>query len=118
MITNGGLDEISNVMGAQGTIPTHIAIGTGSSTTGSMQTALLTETDRNLLTDRDVSDAREVVYISDFSSLEMSGTTLREFGLFNAGSGGIMYERDVIGSVLFDGTNELQIQISHRYNRG
>jgi hypothetical protein len=121
VIVDTGLNEISNVMGDGGTTPQGIGIGTGSATVGSTDSALITETDRNAIFSRDTSQDREVTYIGDFSALEMSGTILTEFGMFDTTTSGPtskMYQHEVIGSQVFDGTNELQIQISHLYSRG
>jgi len=117
VLTDTGLNEISLVMGNGGTIPSHIAIGTGSSTVTSGDTALLSETDRNTISEYDTSITKEITYIADFGTGEMSGTTLTEFGLFNSASGAKLYQRVVIGSQIFDGTNELQIQMTHRYTQ-
>jgi hypothetical protein len=116
MITDTGLNLIAVAMGG-GTIPSFIAIGTGSSTVASGNTALLTETDRNAITTTDTSVSREVTYITDLSSTELSGTNLKEFGLFTLVSGGQIIDRQVIGSVQFDGSVELQIQMTHKYVR-
>lgn len=116
MITDTGLNQIASAMGGD-TIPSYIAIGTGSSTVVSGNTTLDMETDRNNVTTFDTATSKEVTYITDFSSSEISGTTLTEFGLFTLSSGGQIVDRQVIGSVQFAGDRELQIQMSHRYSR-
>jgi hypothetical protein len=100
-----------------GSLPAFIAIGIGSSTVTSGNTALLTEIDRNTITTYDPSVSKEITYITDFSSTELSGILLKEFGLFDLSSGGILFQREVIGSVQFDGSLELQIQMTHKYVR-
>lgn len=94
--------------------PTHIAIGIGSATVTSGATALTNETDRNTISEYSaIGDA--VTYVGDWSAAEISGTTLSEFGLFNSASGASMFQKEVIGSTIFDGARELQIQITNQF---
>lgn len=114
-LTTDCLKSIAGLMGGSGTIPSHIAIGTGSSTVVSGNTALDAETDRNTLTSIDLTVAKDVTYIADYSATELSGTTMFELGLFNASSAGSMFMREVIGSIAFAGDTELQIQSTIRF---
>lgn len=96
-------------------LPSHIAIGNGSSTVVSGNTALLSETDRNPITSYDTSTAGQVTLIANFSASEISGTILKEFGTFTLGS--VMLNREVLtGSVLFTGEEELQIQQTFKFS--
>ena len=115
MLVNDGVQTIAGAMGGSGTIPTHLAIGTGSDTILVTDTTLLTETDRNALTGYDTSVAKDVTYTADFGSVEISGTTLTEFGLFNAASAGSMFMREIVSAVAFEGDRELQIQATLRF---
>jgi len=115
MLVEDGIETIAGAMGGSGTLPSHVAIGTGSTTVVSGQTALNTETDRNILTSLDTSVAKDVTYTADFSSSETSGTSLAEFGLFNAASAGSMFLREAIGTDSFEGDRELQIQCTLRF---
>ena len=116
MLTTASKEMVSNVMGgASNLIPSYLAIGNGSSTMASGDTALVSETDRNELSLTDTSVTNDVTYVADFSANEISGTTVQEFGLFNASTGPTMYDRNVITPVTFDGSRELQIQVTHRY---
>ena len=114
-LVDTGIQTIAGVMGGSGVIPTHIAVGTGSDTITAGDTALLTETDRNSLSSVDTSVAKDVTYTADFSSTEISGTTLTEFGVFNAASAGSMFTREVIAAIAFNGDTELQIQQTLRF---
>lgn len=116
-IVDTGIQSIAALAGGSGVYPAYMAVGIGSSTVVSGNTALLSESERNLLTSIDLSIAKEVTYTADFNSVELSGLTISEFGLFNAAAGGSMYLREVIGSVLFDGDAELQIQATLRFAR-
>ena len=114
-----GIQTIAGAMGGSGTIPSHIAIGTGSDTITAGDTTLLTEVTslRNALTELDTSVAKDVTYVADYGSVELSGTTLTEFGLFNA-SGidlGSMFTREVVAGIAFEGDRELQIQATLRF---
>ena len=118
-VVTDGLNSIAYLFGGSGAVISHTAIGTGSTTITVGQTALDTETDRNQLvqpTD-DISQlltvqGNVVTAISNYTSVEMSGTDLAEFGCFNKAAGGNMYNREVIGSVSFAGDVELQISNS------
>jgi len=117
MLVDDGIETIAGAMGDIGSIPTHIAIGTGSDTITAGDTTLLTETDRNALTELDTSVAKDVTYIADYGSVELSGTTLTEFGLFNQSGTdlGSMFTREVITGIAFEGDRELQIQATLRF---
>lgn len=115
MLVDTGIQTIAGAMGGSGAIPTHLAIGTGSDTITAADTTLLTETDRNALTSLDTSVAKDVTYTADFGSVEISGTALSEFGLFNASSAGSMFNREVVTADAFEGDRELQIQTTFRF---
>lgn len=55
--------------------------------------------------------ARTVNFQADFSVTQISGLTLREFGLFSVSgvNTGSAWQRESFNGVTFDGTNELQI---------
>ncbi len=115
VITNDGLDAISDVVGNSGTAPSYIAIGTGSATVTVNDTTLDTEVDRNGITNTDRTIAANTTWIGDFSSTEMSGLNFQEFGMFNNGAGGNMFNHEVTGSIVFEGDRELQVQVTFRY---
>jgi len=107
-ITTQGLTVIAaNMTGSA--LPKFTAIGTSGLTFVSGQTILGSETDRNQIISNDLSVAEEVTFTSNFSPAEMSGTVLREFATMTTGSS--MLNREVlVGSSVFDGEQELQIQ--------
>ena len=91
-----------------------IGVGTGSSTPSVSDTTLLTEANRTDITGTpDFTTNRAVSFQADLNSVQMSGIALSEFGLFHTGSTtgftGSIWQREVFGSLAFDGTNELQI---------
>jgi hypothetical protein len=106
-ITIGALDICAAAIAGSSYL-THIAVGTGSSTFTSGDTALLSEVDRNLIDTYDLSTAEQVTMYANWSPTDISGCIMREFGTFTAGS--VMANREVIaGSYVFDGDAELQI---------
>jgi hypothetical protein len=111
-MTTQGLNTIATYVGGSGTRPQWIAIGTGSSTVNAANVSLLTESDRNEATTIDITTAGQVTWIGDFSSTEMSGTNLFEFGVTYGATtlGSNIINRVVIGSITFDGDTELQVQ--------
>jgi len=89
-----------------------IGIGSGSGTATVSNTTLVAEHTRTMITGSpDFTTARKVTFQADFNSVQMSGLILTEFGLFTSGpvNTGSCWQREAFGSVLFDGTNELQI---------
>ena len=58
---------------------------------------------------------RKVQFQADFNPVEMSGIHLTEFGLFATGLAaltGSVWFREAFGSIVFDGTNELQTLVT------
>lgn len=96
-----------------GTVPQWLAIGTGSSAFAIGQTALTTENQKKIYTSRNPATSRKVNWTFDFDSLAMSGITLTELGLFNnsAATSGDMFNRESIVGLVFDGTNELTVDL-------
>jgi len=96
-------------------IPAYCAIGSGSGVLAVTNTHLITEVDRNAIGSRNVSVVNKVTFTTDFSSVEMSGIKLMEFGIFGSSvaNGSVnMYNREGFGSLTFDGTNDLQVQVT------
>jgi len=90
----------------------NMAIGEGSGTAVSGNTTLISETVRNQITGSpNFTSGLIAIFQGDFNSVQMSGTSFSEFGLFQSGVLGVgsVWQREAFGSVVFDGTNELQI---------
>ena len=118
MIVDDGIETVAGVIGsAVVNRPSHHAIGTGSTTVVAGDTALNAETDRNDISSADLSVVKNVTYITDFSSTEVSGTSVAEFGLFNAASAGSMIHREAIETIEFEGDRELQLQSTLRFSK-
>lgn len=95
-------------------IPNGIEIGTGSSLKTAATTALVTPVlFRTFTGSADVSTPRYVTFTADYTSIEMSGLTLREFAVKR--SGGTIWSAEGFTGVTFDGTSELQIQTTWEF---
>ena len=98
--------------------PYSIAVGSGSATFNTSIGSLQAERSglRATFTTTDASTVNYVTYTSDFSSVAMSGTLLTEFGVFSSGAAfsGTIWNREGFPSITFDGTNELQVQVTWR----
>ena len=115
-VTNAGKSGLALLLGPSGTRPGTIAIGDGSGAVAITNTDLINETDRTVFSSTDIATSTEITYVADFNSLDMSGTTLTEFGVFISGTAGVgeCWSREGFAGIEFDGTNELQIQISYK----
>ena len=102
--------------------PNYMGIGSGSGIFVVTQTQLIYENtlpaNRRLWTSRSISTTKEVAYIFDWNSVEMSGLKISEFGISNGSIAtaqsvsGTMWTRDIINTITFDGTSEIQIQLT------
>jgi len=114
-ITDDGKESIAVILGNSGTTPSYFAIGSGETAFDIGDTTLDHEYDRNALTSTDLSVGQNTTWVADFSSTEISGTVFREFGLLNTASNGNLFHREVlIGSLVFEGDRELQLQTTFR----
>lgn len=92
-----------------------VAIGDGSGTvplSGTNDFILANEVKRTIITGSpDFTESRKVAFQGDFNSVEMSGIALTEFGLFASGPSnvGSIWQKVGFGSIVFDGSNELQV---------
>ena len=119
VMTNISVSGAASLLTGSGTIPQFCAIGTGSVAENSAIGSLVTEalSDRKSYTSRDASVSSEVTWAYDWSSIEMSGTTLSEFGV-GTGSGinvQDLWNREGFAGTEFDGSNELQISVTYKY---
>ena len=91
-------------------IPNGIEIGSGSGAKIAGTSGLVAPLLFSAFTSTDTSTSRYVTFSSDFSSVSMSGITLREFGV--KASGGTMWSAEGFPPVTFDGSIELQVQVT------
>ena len=89
-----------------------IGIGSGSGTAKVTDKILINEHTRTVITGSpDFATAKKVQFQADFAATTMPGLILTEFGLFISGPTdvGSVWQRESFGSILFTGTEELQI---------
>lgn len=115
VITNYGLTQIAIRLGSNVPAIAYCGIGTGSQTVSTSTIALANETDRNFRSNLDLGVPKQVGIETDFSTIEMSGTQLREFGTFSASgisTGSCWQVAQLNAPISFDGTNELKVVVS------
>jgi len=114
MILNYAKSRMTLMLGGSSVVSgaTYFELGIGSSTVTTSDTTLLTGSIRQLITSATFPSSYKVTYQGDWNSVLMSGIQLKEFGVTGSATGitGSMWSRNVIPSLTFDGTNELQIQ--------
>jgi len=116
--SNYGKSGAALLMVGSATIPQYCAIGSGSgaavATLGSLVAEVLSA--RKIWSSRDISTANQVAFQFDYGASEISGVTLTEFGIGGSIAKGTndLWNREAMGSVAFDGTSELQIQINYK----
>ena len=110
VMTDIGKSGLGLLLGPSGSRPTYLSIGSGSGAVAVGNTNLIAEVTGVTPTTTDISVAKEITWTSDFSSVTMSGTQLREFGMKI--SGGNVWNREGFAALTFDGTSELQVQVS------
>ena len=97
--------------------PRFCAIGDGSGAEVTTLGSLIAEsgTQRNDFTTREINITQRVTWLFDFSSTEMSGLALREYGIGAGSTVGVndLWNREGLAAAIqFDGSNELQIEIT------
>ena len=114
MLTNWCKQAITHSIGSEMTnnYISYCNIGSGSGAVLATDVTLVGEASRVLITGSpDFTEVRKVGFQADFNSVQMSGITLTEFGFLPSGPAlvGSIWQREGFGSIVFDGTNELQI---------
>jgi len=92
---------------------THVAIGTGTTAFTTGDTTLETETVRNAR--QTYSQTTSSVTTSGyFNSTQGNGTSITEYGVFNAGAAGTMASRDLATAIAK--TSSIEIWVDETYN--
>jgi hypothetical protein len=89
-------DQLSSTPGQAAM--SHMAIGTGSTAAAFGDATLGAETDRNALTSR-TDSANVVTYVGTWAPGDGTNSALREAGIFNAASNGVMLARAVYSNI-------------------
>jgi len=117
--TNYGCENIKQVgILGSGTPPNWMGIGAGSGTEAITESGLKTEHTslrKQYDTVTGVTSQQSVSTFS-FASNSLSGLTVSEFGMWSDATGGNIWDVHRFGSVAFDGTVELQIQVTTLIN--
>jgi len=114
VVTTYGEEQLAIRLGSNTPFVQYVALGSGSGLTNATNVRLVAETDRNAFTSTDFTTAQQFTFDADYNSVEMSGTLLKEFGVFPSGPAttGSLWQREGLSSVTFDGSNELKIEIT------
>ena len=93
-------------------VPTQFMIGNGSGTATESDVTLVNATDRQNVTATDASVVNKITWTGDWNSVELSGLSLKEFGMMPSGAAltGSIWSRTSLPAIVFDGTNELRIE--------
>jgi len=95
--------------------PQYLGLGSGSGAVANTNVVLISESGtRNTPTSVSMTTQKEITYTIDYNSLVMSGLSLTEFGMFTYLTGGSLWNREGFTAVSFDGTNELQVQLTYQ----
>ena len=114
VFTNFGRARVAFALGSDITnnFISSVGIGSGSGAVSVDNLFLVAEHSRTTITGSpDFSVTQKAGFQGDFSSTQLSGLIVSEFGLFQSGAvdTGSLWQREGFGSLVFDGTNELQI---------
>jgi len=101
-----------NIAGSGMPVPTYFIIGSGSGTVATTDTALFGALDRQLFTSTTTGTVQKVSWQGDWNSVELSGLTIKEFGVIPSGTllTGSIWSHATFPGILFDGSNELRVE--------
>lgn len=98
-----------------GTRPGYMAIGSGSGTVSVNNSGLFYDLNlRQAFSQIDISVPKNVTFQGDWGASTLSGLNATEFGITTGSSGLGLWTRDQVSTITFDGTVELQIQITQK----
>ena len=111
MILDDYIEDIRNLIyGDSVTMPTYIAIGTGTTAATGADTILETEVGRKSLS-KSKSGDDTIAYESTWNITEGNGNTITEVGAINAASSGTLANRQVFPGFSKTDDYELRVQI-------
>ena len=119
MIVDAWLTKIRNVMyGDTETMPTHIALGIGTTGETANDTALETEvypdgTNRSAIDSKSKPSSKSVQFQMNISTDEANGYALTETGLLNAATGGTLVNR--ITHTAINKTSAFELRYQHLF---
>ena len=111
MILDDFIEDLRDLIYGDGiTMPTHIALGTGTTAATSADTTLETEVERKAAS-KNKSGTDTVAYASTLSVAEGNGNTLTEVGAINAASAGTLANRQLFPGFSKTAQYEIRVQI-------
>lgn len=112
MIVDAWLNEIRNVIyGDAITVPSYIALGTGTTAPTAGDTTLESESIRAAISSRGKPAAKRVRLSGVLSADQGNGVSYYENGAFNAITGGTMMNRNTHAAIVKTNAYELRIEI-------
>ena len=91
-------------------LPNGIEIGTGSGTKSVATSGLVTPVIFRAFSSTDTSTPRFVTFTSDYTSVELSGLSIKELGVKT--SGGTLWSADGFPAITFNGSIEMQVVVT------
>ena len=112
VMTDAWMKIMRNILyGDSDAVPSHVAMGTGTTAADVTDTAMETELFRKAIDSRTKPGTASVMFQGTLSSAEGNGTTFTEVGAFNAASGVTMVNHLIHTGILKASTFELRYQI-------
>lgn len=111
VMTDAWMKIMRNILyGDSDAVPTHVAMGTGTTGVVGSDTAMETELFRKTIDTRTKPADTKVMFQGTLSAAEGNGTTFTECGMFNAASGATMVNHLTHTGILKADTFELRYQ--------
>ena len=112
VMCNNWMSVMRNIYyGDADAVPTHVAMGTGTTTVDASDTAMETEVFRKVIDSRSKTGSAKVRFQGTLSAAEGNGTTFTEIGVFNAVSCVTMMNHLTHTGILKADTFELRCQV-------
>lgn len=92
-------------------LPSHVAMGTGTTEVAHDDTVMETELIRKVIDAKTKPGISNVMFQGTMSAAEGNGTIFTEIGVFNADSGGTMVNHQLHGAILKSSSFELRYQV-------
>lgn len=118
MLVDVGLNKIRDFLAGETiTAPTHLGIGTGTTSAAATDTALESEVfpnagNRNALDSIDSSVSKKITFEGTINALQANNNTLAEMGLHNSQSGETMFNRVTFPGQDKNNTIEMLFQVT------
>lgn len=108
LIVTSGKNLLAAILGASGTKPSHLAVGTGTTAPAAGQTALVSEIGTRVSLTHSNPSSNVWRMVGTFGPGNATGA-ITEAGLFNASSGGTMFARQTFAVINKDENDSLEI---------